>query len=73
MIDRRRFVSSVGATVLLPAFPATNSASPAQPEPHNDTRTRVDLNGTWERHVNGILVDVIQVPSSLRPSGFYHL
>jgi hypothetical protein len=73
MIDRRRFVSSVGATVLLPAFPATNSASPAQSEPHNNTRTRVDLNGTWERHVNGTLVDAIQVPSSQRPSGFYHL
>jgi len=33
----------------------------------------VDLAGTWERHVNGRLLDVIVVPSSLRPSGFYRL
>ena len=34
---------------------------------------RVDLGGAWERHVNGKLLDVISVPSSQRPLGFYHL
>jgi len=73
MINRRRFVRSVGATALLPVFPATAGASQSQSEAHIDAPTRVDLNGTWERHVNGTLVDLIQVPSSQRPSGFYRL
>jgi hypothetical protein len=37
------------------------------------TRSRVDLNGVWERHIDGDLYDLVQVPSSLRPSGFYEL
>jgi len=36
-------------------------------------RVRVDLNGSWERRIDGELYDVVPVPSSLRPSGFYHL
>src|SRR5208283_4948966 len=43
------------------------------PAPSSRLRSRVDLAGTWERHVHGKLVDVIPVPSSLRPLGFYHL
>ena len=35
--------------------------------------SRVDLSGAWERHVNGKFMDVISVPSSQRPLGFYHL
>jgi hypothetical protein len=37
------------------------------------TRSAVDLNGDWERWVHGKLVDVVPVPSSLRPSGLYRL
>ena len=33
----------------------------------------MDLSGAWERHVNGKLFDIIPVPSSQRPLGFYHL
>ncbi len=36
-------------------------------------RSGVDLNGAWERHVNGKFLDVISVPSSQRPLGYYHL
>ena len=36
-------------------------------------RARVDLSGQWERRIDGDLYDVVQVPSSLRPSGYYHL
>jgi hypothetical protein len=36
-------------------------------------RARVDLNGLWERQIDGELYDVVQVPSSLRPSGCYRL
>jgi beta-glucuronidase len=73
MITRRQFVNSLGLTSLLPALSAASSAPLLQPETLNNSRTRVDLNGSWERHVNGVLVDIIQVPSSQRPSGFYHL
>jgi hypothetical protein len=41
--------------------------------PSSRLRSRVDLAGTWERHVHGKLLDVIPVPSSQRPLGFYHL
>ena len=36
-------------------------------------RSRVDLNGDWERHVNGALFDLFRVPSSRRPLGYYRL
>jgi len=36
-------------------------------------RSRLDLSGDWERHVNGKFFDVISVPSSQRPLGCYHL
>ena len=39
----------------------------------NSTRSVVDLNGDWERHARGRLIDVVRVPSSLRPSGEYTL
>ncbi len=41
--------------------------------PSAGARSRVDLGGAWERNVNGRLFDVIPVPSSQRPLGFYHL
>jgi beta-glucuronidase len=37
------------------------------------TRSRADLHGIWERHVNGALFDAITVPSSQRPLGNYRL
>ncbi len=36
-------------------------------------RPRVTLNGEWERFVNGSRYDIVNVPSSLRPLGYYHL
>jgi beta-glucuronidase len=39
----------------------------------SSTRARADLQGIWERHVNGELFDAIPVPSSLRPLGNYRL
>ena len=41
--------------------------------PSSSLRSRVDLAGTWERHVHGKLVEVIPVPSSQHLLGFYHL
>ncbi|HEY5213124.1 MAG TPA: glycoside hydrolase family 2 TIM barrel-domain containing protein, partial [Acidobacteriaceae bacterium] len=45
----------------------------AQMEPLNPFRTVVDLNGDWERYIHDKLLDIISVPSSLRPSGTYRL
>jgi hypothetical protein len=39
----------------------------------NPSRTVVDLNGDWERHIHDKLVEIVQVPSSLRPLGVYRL
>jgi len=33
----------------------------------------VSLGGTWQRYVLGAAVDTVEVPSSLRPSGYYQL
>jgi len=35
----------------------------------SQSRTRVDLNGTWERRVQAAHYDFISVPSSNRPIG----
>ena len=66
-MNRRQFVTSFGA-VAIPT--ATGLAAPAATA---TGRARVDLNGMWERRVNGALIDHVPVPSSLRPSGFYRL
>jgi len=66
-VNRRQFVTSFGA-LTIPAAPAL--AAPAETAA---ARSRVSLNGTWERYVNGVLLDRVEVPSSLRPSGFYRL
>ena len=39
----------------------------------NPTRTVVDLNGDWARYIHDELVEVVRVPSSLRPCGTYRL
>jgi hypothetical protein len=36
-------------------------------------RLQVNLGGIWECHINGRLHDMVTVPSSLRPRGFYQL
>jgi hypothetical protein len=66
-MNRRQFVSSLGA--------ASMAAPPVLGTPAEAAvaRSRVSLNGIWERRMNGVLVDRVDVPSSLRPSGFYRL
>lgn len=66
-MNRRIFVTSLGGPALLPAVSAAQTAAP------RSSRARVELNGSWERSVDGKLVDLVEVPSSLRPSGFYKL
>ena len=34
----------------------------SRPEQTSQSRSRIDLNGAWERRVNGTVVDYVQVP-----------
>ena len=49
--------------------PSATSASASA----GTTRSRVDLAGAWQREVHGKILDVIEVPSSRPPLGFYRL
>src|ERR1019366_2859965 len=70
MINRRNFLSTLGASAVLGAVPALAK----QPElVVQGSRKRVQLNGEWELRIDGQLYDVIEVPSSLHPYGFYTL
>jgi hypothetical protein len=74
MFNRRRFVRTLGASTVLPALSHAVGSFAAEPqETATRTRSRVDLNGQWERRVAGELYDLVEVPSSLRPSGYYQL
>jgi len=66
-VNRRQFVTSLGAASIPVQAALAAPAEPVAP------RSRVSLNGTWERRVNNVLLDRVEVPSSLRPSGFYRL
>ncbi|MGO8735113.1 MAG: glycoside hydrolase family 2 protein [Terriglobia bacterium] len=74
MVNRRKFVATLGGCAVLPAVSRVLERSESKPtETAAGARSRVDLNGQWERRIDGELHDVVQVPSSLRPSGCYHL
>jgi hypothetical protein len=67
-MNRRQFVTSLGVF-------APTGAVAAQPDvvAQAGPRSQVGLNGTWQRYVGGTLVGYVEVPSSLRPSGYYRL
>lgn len=70
MINRRNFLGTLGASAVLGAVPALAK----QPDPViSGSRKRVNLNGEWELGIDGQPYDVIEVPSSLHPMGFYTL
>ncbi|HUY14942.1 MAG TPA: hypothetical protein VMX16_15130, partial [Terriglobia bacterium] len=71
MINRRKFVATLGASAVLPAVPMFGGRPESIPE--NRSRSRVNLNGEWERHIDGKLYDLVAVPSSRHPIGFYSL
>ena len=74
MLDRRKFVRTLGASTVLPALShALGGFASAPSESAAGPRARVDLNGQWERRVAGEFYDTVEVPSSLRPSGYYQL
>jgi len=74
MVNRRQFVATLGVSTVVPAVSvSTSKLMLSASDSRSAGRSRVELNGQWERTIDGHLYDVIQVPSSLRPSGFYHL
>jgi hypothetical protein len=70
MINRRGFLETLGASAVLSAVPLLGSETPAVA---SASRKRITLNGEWELHIDRKLWDVVTVPSSCRPSGFYSL
>lgn len=67
-INRRNFLLSLGASATMPAL-AQISHTDERGASTDMQRTRVDLNGAWERLVQNRHFDVIAVPSSNRPIG----
>jgi len=72
MMNRHRIGNSQ-ISGLLPTIFAGRSAALPLDEPGGETRQRLDLNGSWERHFGNRPLDVVTVPSSLRPAGYYQL
>src|SRR5882724_6912987 len=71
MMNRRSFLNTLSSSALLvtvPPLPASTAETPTM-----SSRSRVSLNGEWQRRIKGKLYDTIDVPSSCRPSGFYTL
>jgi hypothetical protein len=66
-MKRRHFVPLLGTTAL------ATSTTRGQTSARRTSRARVELNGAWERYVDGKLIDVVEAPSSLRLSGYYQL
>jgi len=73
MISRRRFVKSMGVGTMVPGFAGALGTPSLLPEPAKGSRSQVTLNGTWQRYLYGSPYDVVQVPSSQRPLGYYQL
>jgi beta-glucuronidase len=74
MFTRRQFVKPLGLSAVIPAVSGMlgGNAAAAGPSAKTD-RSRVSLNGTWEKHINGVYAESIEVPSSQHPSGTYQL
>jgi hypothetical protein len=70
-MNRRNFVSMLGTSTFLSV--AKGLAGPAKSPTVVGGRTRLSLQGNWERYIEGELYDRIQVPSSQHLVGSYHL
>lgn len=69
MIHRRGFIGALGASAVMGAIPYTGT----EDQSALVSRRFITLNGAWELHVQDRLRNVISVPCSLHPSGFYSL
>ena len=59
VVNRRKFVATLGAAAVSPAVSRALERSESKPEEAvAGARSRVDLNGQWERRIDGELYDV---------------
>jgi len=76
-VPRRDFLFTLSASALVPpllsATPRSELPSSQSVPDFSSSRSRVELNGQWQRSFGGQTYDVVTVPSSLRPSGVYTL
>src|SRR5580704_2129110 len=72
MMNRRGFIGALGASAVLGAVPTPVLGTQSTIEA-SASRKRLSLNGEWDLHIDGKLRDVVYVPSSRPPSGFYTL
>jgi len=74
MFTRREFVGPLGAAALTATLPRTLRATNlTTPDSEIALRSRIDLNGSWSRYVDGVFFGNIEVPSSQHPLGCYEL
>lgn len=73
MLTRRELGKQLGISAVFAALPKATTAETLPAPSANGIRSRINLNGVWERRVQGIYYDSIEVPSSQRLFGSYQL
>jgi Glycosyl hydrolases family 2, TIM barrel domain/Glycosyl hydrolases family 2/Glycosyl hydrolases family 2, sugar binding domain len=73
MFTRREFIKPLGVAAVAAGLPYHITANPMPLPSGITTRSRVSLNGTWQRYVNGEYYENIEVPSSQHPFGYSQL
>jgi len=73
MLSRPNRANSIAMFAALPALSQGSTQLGSAVNPAGSQRSRVDLNGDWERYVNGVPFDLFRAPSSRRPLGYYQL
>jgi hypothetical protein len=73
MFTRREFITPLGVAAVAAVMPHHMTANTVPAPSGIITRSRVDLNGTWQRYVNGEYYESIEVPSSQHPFGYSQL
>ena len=73
MFTRREFITPLGVAAVAAVVPRHIIAKTVPTTSGITTRSRVNLNGTWQRYVNGEYYESIEVPSSQHPFGYSQL
>lgn len=73
MFTRREFIKPLGAAAVASVLPRQTKANAVPGASGITPRSRVNLNGTWQRYVNGEYYESIEVPSSQHPFGYSQL
>lgn len=71
MINRRSFLTALGASTILPGISGLSESRSRIEE--KTSRSRMSLNGEWDRYLRGQFYEQVTVPSSHPPIGLYTL